>query len=248
MRNMKILEQKKTKEYVIQDLRTVTLFSKYGIDFCCNENISIESDEEKKSNQNNIPKQIETILNTEDDSKIDFDAMPIDILADFIQRKHHNYVTHKTQILLPFLNELCTAHGTEHPELLEINELFIDTAAEMKTHMKKEENYLFPYIKNMVNAVIIDALIEQQPFEIIQSLTELIQSEHASEGESFKKITALSNNFTPPSDACSMYKVTFELLKDFKEDLQKHIHLENNILFPKAILLEKEYTTQLQSI
>lgn len=246
MKNMEILERKTIEEYVTKDLRTVALFAKYGIDFCCNGDISIATIcDEKKIKQNDLVNQIETILNTENDSKTDFDAMPIDILADYIQRKHHRYVTNKTQILLPFLNEVCNTHGAKHPELLKINELFIETAAEMKAHMKKEENYLFPYIKNMVNAVIIDELIEQQPFEIVQSLTELIQSEHESEGDSFKEITALTNNFTPPADACSMYKVTFEILKEFKEDLQKHIHLENNILFPKAVQLEKEYAAQL---
>lgn len=242
---MEILENKTVKEFVTKDFRTDALFLKYGIDFCCNPNSSIKDIcKEKKLNQNDLLNQIETIFNTKDNSKIDFNTWPLDLLADYIQRKHHSYVTYKTQILLPLLEQICNVHGEKHPELYKINELFIDFTAEMTPHMKKEDNFLFPYIKNMVNAVIIDELIEQPPFEIIHDLTYLMQTEHASEGDIFKEINTLSNNFTVPADACSTYKVTFDLLKEFQQDMATHIYLENNILFPKAIQLEKEYTSQ----
>ncbi|MWB93025.1 iron-sulfur cluster repair di-iron protein [Flavobacterium sp. GA093] len=242
---METLEQITIGEYVAKDFRTAALFSKYGIDFCCNGNRSIEEACQKKAvTADVLLQEIETVLSSKSDSGIDYNAWPIDLLADYIEKKHHRYVSEKTPILLQFLDKLSRVHGAKHPELLLINELFKGCAGELAQHMKKEELILFPFIKKMVHATLSDELIELPHFETIQNPIAMMMHEHDAEGVRFRKIAELTNNYTPPADGCNTYKVTFAMLEEFEQDLHKHIHLENNILFPKAAKLEKDFTAQ----
>jgi regulator of cell morphogenesis and NO signaling len=242
---METLEKITIGEYVAKDFRTAALFSKYGIDFCCKGNRTIDEVCEKKDvNPDDLLQEIETILSLKSDSGIDFNSWPIDLLADYIEKTHHRYVSEKTRILLQFLDKLSNVHGANHPELLEINELFKGCAGELAQHMKKEELILFPFIKKMVHATISDELIELPHFETVENPIAMMMDEHEAEGDRFRRIVELSDNYTPPSDACNTYKVTFAMLQEFEQDLHKHIHLENNILFPKAIKLEKDFSAQ----
>ncbi|WP_369764888.1 iron-sulfur cluster repair di-iron protein [Flavobacterium sp. WC2429] len=242
---METLDKKTIGEYVALDFRTAALFSKYGIDFCCKGNRSIEEVCEKKDiTPEDLFNQITEILATKNENSIDFKSWPLDLLADYIEKTHHRYVEEKIPVLLQFLDKLCKVHGATHPELFEINELFIGCAGELTQHMKKEELILFPFIKKMVKATLTDELIEQPHFGTVNNPIAMMMAEHEAEGDRFVKIAALTNNYTPPSDACNTYKVTFSMLNEFEQDLHKHIHLENNILFTKAVALEKSFTAQ----
>ncbi|RVT77700.1 iron-sulfur cluster repair di-iron protein [Flavobacterium sufflavum] len=242
---METLEKKTIGEYVAKDFRTAAIFSKYGIDFCCKGNRTIEQACEKKFiDANEIQEEINAVLATKNDNTIDFQSWPLDLLVDYIEKTHHRYVEDKTQILLPFLDKLCRVHGASHPELFEINELFIGCAGELAQHMKKEELILFPFIKKLVKASLSDELIQQPHFGTVENPIAMMMHEHDAEGERFRKIDGLTNNYTPPADACNTYKVTFAMLQEFEQDLHKHIHLENNILFPKAVALEKKFSEQ----
>ena len=242
---METLEKITIGEYVAKDFRTAAIFSKYGIDFCCKGNRTIEQACDKKDiDTTELMEQINTVLTTKNDNSIDFKSWPLDLLADYIEKTHHRYVEEKTQVILPFLDKLCKVHGASHPELFEINELFVGCAGELAQHMKKEELILFPFIKKMVHAMITDELIAQPHFGSVENPIAMMMNEHDAEGERFRKIALLTNDYTPPSDACNTYKVTFAMLAEFEQDLHKHIHLENNILFPSATLLEKKFSAQ----
>ncbi len=242
---METLEKITIGEYVAKDFRTAAVFSKYGIDFCCKGNRTIEEACDKKNIDTTVlQEEIETVLTTKNDSGIDFKSWPLDLLADYIEKTHHRYVEEKTQILLPFLDKLCKVHGAAHPELFEINELFIGCAGELAQHMKKEELMLFPFIKKMAKASLTDEVIAAPHFGTVKNPIAMMMAEHEAEGDRFVKIAELTNNYTPPADGCSTYKVTFAMLSDFEQDLHKHIHLENNILFPAAALLEQKFATQ----
>ena len=240
---MQTLEKITIGEYVAKDFRTAAVFSRYGLDFCCKGNRTIEQACDKKNIDISILYQeIENISNTKNDNGIDFKSWPLDLLADYIEKTHHRYVEEKTQILLPFLDKLCKVHGATHPELFEINELFKGCAGELAQHMKKEELILFPFIKKLAKASLTDEAIKAPHFGTVKNPIEMMMQEHEAEGDRFVKIAELTNNYTPPTDGCSTYKVTFAMLSDFEQDLHKHIHLENNILFPAAALLEQKYT------
>ncbi len=242
---METLEKITIGEYVAKDFRTAAVFSKYKIDFCCKGNRTIEEACEKKEvDSDALLEEINTVLATKNDSGIDFKTWPLDLLADYIEKTHHRYVEEKTQVLLPFLDKLCKVHGANHPELFEINELFIGCAGELAQHMKKEELMLFPFIKKMAKASLTEEPIAQPQFGTVKNPIAMMMEEHEAEGDRFVKIAALTNNYTPPADACSTFRVTYAMLADFEQDLHKHIHLENNILFPSAMLLEKKFSEQ----
>ena len=146
----------------------------------------------------------------------------------------------KIPILLQYLDKLCRAHSGTHPELLEIRELFEGCGQELSLHMKKEEIILFPYIKEMENARRMNTQMHAISFDTVDDPIAMMMSEHDHEGVRFRRIAELSNNYTPPADGCNTYKVTYSMLNDFEKDLHEHIHLENNILFPRAKQLEKQ--------
>ncbi|HLV14928.1 MAG TPA: iron-sulfur cluster repair di-iron protein [Xanthomarina sp.] len=232
--------KKQIGQFVTEDYRTASVFSKYGIDFCCKGHRTLE----EVCTKNNIDcelllSDLEKVLSATSNQSIDYKSWPLDLLAEYIEKKHHRYVEEKTPILRQYLDKLCKVHGGRHPELFKINELFIASTSELAAHMKKEELILFPFIKKMVKAQIDKSVISSPQFGTVKNPISTMMQEHENEGERFREIAELSNNYTPPADACNTYKVTFAMLDEFEKDLHLHIHLENNILFPEAEKLEK---------
>lgn len=239
---MENLKNKTIGSFVAEDFRTAAVFSKYRIDFCCKGNRTVtEVCEKQNIDADTLLENVLQVVQSENNGSIDFNSWPLDLLADYIEKTHHRYVEEKTNVLLPFLDKLCKVHGANHNELFRINELFIGCAGELSQHMKKEELVLFPFVKRMVKTKDTDGVLHQPSFGTVSNPIAMMMHEHDNEGERFREIAELTNNYTPPADACTTYRVTFAMLKEFEEDLHKHIHLENNILFPKAVLLEKDF-------
>jgi len=237
---MKIEENQNIGELVAQDYRAASVFKKYKIDFCCNGNRTIsEACEKSKIDPLKILSDLDTATQTSE-SSIDFKSWPLDLLADYIEKKHHRYVEEKTLEIKPYLAKICTVHGEHHPELFKINEEFLESAGALAAHMKKEELIIFPFIRKMVKSKNNIQSIEKPGFGTVQNPIAMMMDDHEAEGERFVRIAELSNDYTPPEDACNTYRVTLALLKEFEDDLHLHIHLENNILFPKAIEMENE--------
>jgi len=227
-------------EMVAEDFRTAAVFKKYGIDFCCRGGRTIEDAcKDKTVDAETIYNELENIPN-QSNNNIDFKSWPLDLLVEYVEKTHHAYVEEKTPILLAFLDKLCKVHGERHPELFEINKLFNETAQELSAHLKKEELILFPFIKKMANAKRKGSTIEAPAFGTVENPVHMMEHEHTTEGDRVAKISALSNQYTPPADGCNTYKVAYAMLQEFENDLHTHIHIENNILFPKSIQLEKE--------
>ncbi|WP_034042760.1 iron-sulfur cluster repair di-iron protein [Wocania ichthyoenteri] len=234
--------EKQIGQFVAEDYRTAAVFSKYKIDFCCNGNRSINEACEKKGIDSNILlDELHSVLNNKGGESIDYKSWPLDLLIDYIEKKHHRYVEEKIPVLRQFLDKLCRVHGERHPELLKINELFTASAGELAAHMKKEELILFPFVKKMVNATLEQGAVQSPQFGTVENPIAMMMQEHDNEGERFRQIAELTDNYNPPADACNTYKVTFAMLEEFEQDLHLHIHLENNILFPKAVKLEQQF-------
>ncbi|WP_427872811.1 iron-sulfur cluster repair di-iron protein [Flavobacterium sp. MMS24-S5] len=239
---MENLKNKTIGSFVAEDFRTAAVFSKYRIDFCCKGNRTVtEVCEKQNIDADTLLENVLQVVQSENNGSIDFNSWPLDLLADYIEKTHHRYVEEKTNVLLPFLDKLCKVHGANHPELFKINELFIGCAGELSQHMKKEELVLFPFVKRMVKTKDSDGILSQPSFGTVSNPIAMMMHEHDNEGERFREIAELTNNYTAPADACTTYRVTFAMLKEFEADLHKHIHLENNILFPKAVTLEKDF-------
>ncbi len=233
---METIEQRTIGEIVAENYRAATVFKKYKIDFCCNGGRSIEEAcRTKDISIWELTKELDEAMKAGNNSAIDYHSWPLDLLADYIEKKHHRYVESRIPEIKPFLEKLCRVHGDRHPELLEIYRHFSDSADELTKHMKKEELVLFPLIRKMVAGTPHDSGVGT-----VKNPIAMMMHEHDMEGERFRKIAELSNDYTPPADGCNTYRVTFALLQEFENDLHLHIHLENNILFPKAIALEEK--------
>ena len=229
---------------VAADYRSATVFETFGIDYCCNGNRSIvEACATAGIDPEKLREALLAIPETKSEHSIDFQSWPPDLLADYIEKTHHRYVTAKISELMPLLEKIVRVHGEQHPELLTIQSLFGETAGALTQHMKKEELILFPFIREMMRKQIQQESLEPVGFGTVQNPIAMMHREHDDEGKRFRTIAALSNNYTAPEDACTTYKLTYALLKEFEADLHLHIHLENNILFPKAIELEEKLAT-----
>ncbi|GAA4296096.1 iron-sulfur cluster repair di-iron protein [Aestuariibaculum suncheonense] len=239
---MSTITQKQVGEFVAEDFRTAAVFTQYGIDFCCRGNRTLEDVCEKNAIETSeLVHRLEQVLNTQGNQTTDYKSWPLDLLVDYIEKKHHRYVEEKTPILKQFLDKLCRVHGERHPELFEVNELFTASAGELAQHMKKEELVLFPFVKKLVNAELKQTAVEAPGFGTVRNPIAMMMQEHDNEGVRFRKIAEITGNYTPPADACNTYRVTFAMLQEFEEDLHLHIHLENNILFPAAEKLESRF-------
>jgi regulator of cell morphogenesis and NO signaling len=236
---MEVKERQVIGVLVAQDYRTASIFKSFGIDFCCKGNRTIKEVCETANIESALLiESLEKVINSQENLNTDYQSWPLDLLADYIEKKHHRYVEEKTKEIQSYLNKVCQVHGVHHPELFEIKDHFNATASELLMHMKKEELILFPFVRKMVKIKNEGLKVDIPPFGTVQNPVQMMMHEHEAEGDRFRRIAELSNNYTAPQDACNTYKVTFALLKEFENDLHLHIHLENNILFPKAIELE----------
>ncbi len=226
-------------EIVAKDFRKADVFKKYNLDFCCGGNKTVtQACNAKKIDYMAVESELNKIDAQALKSTHKFDEWKLDFLVDYILNTHHEYVKKSIPILLEYVNKVSKVHGYSHPEVIEIADIFYEAAEELKGHMYKEEQILFPYIKQLINKKLEDSLETHCAFGSIQNPINMMEHEHDVVGNMFKTIRKLSNDYIAPNEACSTYKVSYLKLKEFEEDLHQHIHLENNILFPKSILLE----------
>lgn len=236
--------EKTIGQMVAEDYRVAQVFKNHKIDFCCKGNRSIEEVSEKYGlDVDVLLDEIDEVKQKTNNDNANFKSWPLDLLADYIEKKHHRYVEEKIPILKQYLAKLCKVHGERHPELFQIIEHFNASAGELAMHMKKEELLLFPWVSKMVKAEQQNEPLDRPHFGTVKNPITVMMQEHENEGDRFRLIAELSNDYTPPADACNTYRVAFSLLKEFEEDLHRHIHLENNILFPKAEVLEQKFVS-----
>ena len=224
-------------EVVAKDYRAASIFKSHNIDFCCKGNRSIaDVCETAEIDANELVMELNRATDTTEKQTTDFNSWDSDLLADYIEKNHHRYVVKKIPEIKGYLSKVAKVHGERHPELMEIEQLFSASAHELLAHMEKEETILFPYVRSIAS----NTHPYQPDLDTVQNPIKMMMHEHETEGDRFRTISLLSNNYTPPSDACSTYKVALALLKEFEDDLHLHIHLENNILFPNVIEAEKK--------
>jgi len=227
-------------EIVTNNIKTADIFKRNGIDFCCGGNVLVGEICKKK----NVDfEQLKTDLNNigaELPTGHDYNSWDLDFLADYIINTHHKYVTEANNMIIQYSDKVAKVHGHHYTEVVKINQLFHAIAEELTMHMHKEEMILFPFIKQIAVAKKSNTPLDTPPFGTIQNPINMMEAEHDDAGDIIKEIAELSNNFTPPAEACNTFKALYAKLKEYQDDLFQHIHLENNILFPKAIALEQE--------
>lgn len=234
---MKTLDNKTVAQVVAENIKTAHVFKKYGIDFCCGGGVSIDKACEKKSVD--FLQLKEELLNVDEAPKAyNYNAWKLDFLIDHIINIHHNNVEESIPLIIQYADRVAEVHGHHYTKVLEIRNLFIEVANELLSHLQKEEQILFPYIKSLVEMDKKNERLDQPPFGSVNNPILVMEAEHETAGDIFKRIVELSNNYTPPKEACNTFRAFYAKLEEFEQDLHHHIHLENNILHPKAKELE----------
>lgn len=233
--------EKTIAEIVTEDYRTADVFKKFGIDFCCGGKVTVEEICKKKNiNFNSLTDQLSQIGQSKENSDTNFNDWQLDKLANYILEKHHGYVSENLELIRQYADKVALVHGQHRPEVKQIAALYNEAAEELAMHMQKEEMILFPYVNLLAAAKRSKAVVKTPHFGTVENPIAMMENEHEAVGNLFHEIARLSNNYSAPPEACNTYRVLYAKLKEFEDDLHTHIHLENNILFPKASVLEKE--------
>lgn len=229
------------KEIVTEDFRAAAIFEKYSLDFCCRGGHTIEQAcMEKDVNKSQVLADLDELMRSPETRNGSFNELGVADLVGHIINTHHAYVRKMIPVLLAHTAKVAAVHGPNHPEVVEIAAVFERVAAELQHHMMKEERILFPYIGQLAEASIRREPAQRPPFETARNPIRMMEAEHQIAGDALYEVRRLSSNYTPPADACTTYKVTYQELQEFERDLHQHVHLENNMLFPKAIALEEQ--------
>lgn len=228
-------------QIVIKNYKAAQVFERYGLDFCCRGNKLIsEACAEKGINKEEIVSELNNLNGSGHTDNVIFNEWDLSVLAEYIVNKHHSYVRKMIPVIAAHTQKVALVHGENHPETIEIAKHFSVVYKDLKQHMMKEEQMLFPYIKYLAGAEHNNSAAEKPFFGTVKNPVRMMEIEHQNAGDEMFEIRKLSNNYNPPEDACNTYKVCWQELKEFEEDLHQHVHLENNILFPKAIRLEEK--------
>jgi len=227
-------------ELVIHQSEAATVFEKYRLDFCCKGKRSLESACQSQGiNVETIVQELEAYFeNSTPGQASSFMEMPLDQLVDYLEGKHHRYIRQMVPIIAMHTAKTSGRHGRENENLVEIAALWTELAEDLTQHLSKEENILFPYIKQLALA---DRVVDRNLFPkkaFVAGPIKVMENEHDRIANIMAEINILSNQYKPPLIACTTCRLCFRELQEFEADLHKHVHLENHILFPKARQLE----------
>lgn len=234
------LTQRTIGDIVAEDYRAAGAFKKFGLDFCCGGKRTVaEACTKKGVDVEELQRELRSALR-HDAGEADYASWPADLLVEYIVSMHHRFVRDKLPEIEAYARKVAKVHGSSYPALNEMLEVFLRLRDEMTEHLAKEEHLLFPYIKELVE---VDSK-GQAPGTALEGGTprqavEMLESEHEEAGRLVAELEELSGGFTPPEDACPTFRVYFRNLEGFRDDLHKHVHLENNILFPCALELHE---------
>jgi len=231
---MQVTRETPVGEIVAGDFRTAAVFNEYGIDFCCGGRRTLaDVCQEQSLDADAVVKAIDQACG-QPGSSPRFTEWEPEALIGYIVGNHHAYVRRALPSLIANARKVASVHGERHPELHEVAQLTDEVAAEMTSHMMKEEHMLFPFIEALAASAREGYPAPDAPFGSIENPLRMMEQEHESAGSALARMRELTGGFTVPDDGCTTYRVCLQELEAFEADLHAHVHLENNVLFPKA--------------
>ena len=240
---MTLSSTKTVREVVLELPQATRVFEKMKIDYCCGGNIPLGEacatagvDVEKLERMLDEAVQVDTKAT----GTLDFQKTTLTELITYILDKHHVYTKDEMARLEFLVEKVIGAHGANHSELRGVGDLFQQLCADLKPHMFKEEQVLFPYIIEMEKATVENRPMPLPPFGTVNNPVRMMMMEHETVGELLRELRSLTSEYTVPADGCISYQTLYQAMDAFEKDLHQHIHLENNILFPRAIAMEKD--------
>ena len=229
-----------------RNYRAALIFDKFSLDYC-NADIKLENAcKEQKVVLSLVLGELRRLLGESADQQLN--SCPLPLLIEHICDKHHAYVHENAAVINAYLNRLVRFHGDSHPEVTEIANVFYELVEELMIHMKKEEVMFFPFIERLCRAAYTKTSVSLPVFKSVKITIDWMKADHERQSEKLQKLSSLTNNYTPPADVGIKYSVTYQMLKEFEQDLNTHMDLENNILFPKAIAVEEELNSTLERL
>lgn len=224
------IKDKLIGKVVSENYRTADIFLKYGIDFCCGGGISIEEACTKNHiDQTLLVEDLLSVIDKKSDTP-NYQSWSLSTLSGYIVDVHHAYVKENLPLIEYYAEKVADVHGESKPEVIRLLQLFRRLKTELYPHLQKEEEILFPILQELDK----NTFQKTSPVNI-GVILEVMHKEHDEAGDIIKEIGELTNNYTPPSDACQTFRILYYKLNEFASDLFKHIHLENNILFEKTL-------------
>jgi regulator of cell morphogenesis and NO signaling len=238
---MSVTTEKTVRELALEKSGATSVFERLGIDYCCGGMQTLG--QACRAARLPIDKVLDALAAAHDSGHAftkdrNWQTEPLAGLISHIKNTHHKYTREEIARLGPLFEKVCSVHGGRHPELLELRATFQGLAQELTMHMMKEEMILFPYMERMEESVIRKEPILPPPFGTVRNPVAMMEHEHDSAGNALRALRASSNGYAAPPDACVSYQTLYKTLAELEADLHQHIHLENNILFPRAIALE----------
>lgn len=226
-------------DIVANDYRTAAVFEQFGIDFCCGGRRSLSDACQTASADPDAVRRALDALPHDVSSEGDVTRWPIQRLVDHIVATHHAYVRSALPTIARYLEKLVDVHGARHPELVRVQSHFESMRSDLEQHMMKEEQVLFPYVKDLAER---DGTCGQMlsPFGTVANPIRMMEREHREAADELAAMRELTNGYVKPDDGCTTYAVCMAELARFEQDLHLHVHLENNVLFPRALRLEEE--------
>jgi regulator of cell morphogenesis and NO signaling len=236
---MNFNNETKVKDVALANPEARQILEDAGVDYCCGGGKSLHD----ACAHADVSAE-EILKRLRENSKVvrpDEKAWTSAALADLtrhVRERHHRYVREAIGRIKPLLEKVKAKHGENHPEIAQVQRLFAEVGQEMIMHMQKEEQILFPYIDALERSTSGNGSLEPPFFQTVKNPIHAMMKEHDSAGDLVKQIRKASGDYTPPTDACTSYKALYQDLREFEADLHQHVHLENNILFPRAVEME----------
>jgi regulator of cell morphogenesis and NO signaling len=227
-------------EIAAQDMRKAEVFKQRGIDFCCGGHKTLqEACKDANISEEDLKSALDAAAQKPKSPSEDYNQWELDFLADYIVHTHHRYIQENAAAIDELAAKVAQRHSGHHPELNKLAQSIHHFLQDLLSHLTKEEKVLFPAIKEAAAKKREASFPLSMPPGFIKQPILMMQQEHEIAGEDLTFFRKLTNNYTLPENVCNSYRYLFEKMKEFEDDLHKHIHLENNILFPKALALDK---------
>jgi regulator of cell morphogenesis and NO signaling len=237
---MVITAETPVRDIVVDSPTAIPVLEQFGIDYCCGGKHTLA--EACVSRNQSIALVLEELEHKKQDAtapKVQWQTAPLRELIDHIVQIHHTFAREQLALIQELTSKVERRHGTAHPEVYAVNEALASISAELTHHFFCEENVLFPYIKELDQK---QTLVTHPRFDTIQQPVAQMMKEHDQAGDELRALREITGNYQPPADACTTYRALYRAMEDLERDLHRHIHLENNILFPRALALESEHS------
>jgi len=217
------------------------VFEKFGIDYCCGGHRTLF--DACRTASLSVEQVVLSLAQAAANAQTgaaprNWQNEPLAALAAHIVDQHHSFTRQELERLERLFEKVCARHGANHPELADAQRVFRQLGQDLIPHMLKEEQVLFPYVARLEEAVSEQREIPQPFFGTVRNPIKMMMTEHDTAGELLRELRRVTSGYSAPADACVSYQTLYQALAAFEADLHEHIHLENNLLFPRAVEME----------